>query len=173
MPGTGRSGARVRLCQAKRPDPISGSIEGGGGTPGSSPIEPIASGASSTRALACSAMYLATPRSPWAALCVPRASSQTEPGAMPISAGAWTGGDLVLALGRFGAIEKLPQGGELGLDPRKPLVEGAQLIAEIGHRLDRGRAEPLRLPAQVAELVVKRELQEAAESPPHAGDEDR
>src|SRR5258706_16196534 len=101
-------------------------------------------------------------------LWVPRASSQTDPAARAISAGVGARRDLVRILEGHGPallLEQRPELPELPLDRGQSLVERAHLGTQVGARLDRGRAQPLGLAPQIAELVVEDDLEEAAGHP--------
>ena len=87
---------------------------------------------------------------------------------MVISARGRSGRDLVgifdrPARGVTAAIEDSADSRQLALDSGEPLVQCLELAAEIGERLDRCRAQSLRLTAEVAELIVEDQCGEAAE----------
>ena len=69
-----------------------------------------------------------------------------------MSAGVRAGreGLVVLVGGALAPLQQLTQRSQLPLDRGEPLIEGANLAAEMGHRLDRRRAEPLGLLVDVA-----------------------
>src|SRR5437763_13193419 len=117
------------------------------------------------------------PRSLWAALCVPRASSQTEPGVTVIAASVRALGsrDVFGLAGRLagGPLDRRPQRRKVSLDLCKALVQRGELATQVVDRLDRRRAEPLGLAAEVAELAVQDELDELAEEKPEAREQDR
>src|SRR5918994_7059317 len=143
MSGVGVPSASADWCQLTSPESSSDFMEGGMGAARSSPIAPIGPGATSSSTAACSATYRATPRSPWAALWVPRASSQTEPGARDISARGLPDpvGLGALLRNTAGFLQRGPDGRQLLLDPREPLIQGLELAADVGDRLDRGGPE--------------------------------
>src|SRR5215203_3098665 len=107
------------------------------------------------------------PRSAWPMLWTPRASSQTDPGSSVMSAAARSSLEgLVVLGGALSSLEQLAQRGQLPLDGGESLIEGAHLAAQMGHGLDRRRAESLGLAVDVAEPISEGDLVDAAEGTP-------